>query len=253
MSLSVRQFVKHYATPQRCSAAHRHHAWLTRCAPALVQPDLVAVEPTTLSLRYVRGRHAEPADLPRLASMLGTAHAQAWARELQRAGLDRSHRSADGTVLPDYTSVRRQALERRLAEHYLPDRKALCRLLDILERTAEGPSAFYKDTNPRNVLIAASTIFTVDTDDLTLAPFGYDLAKLVHTLALSYHPLKPAAVDSAIQHYNAAAAETDGCLTVLTSSRFDEFLLLHRVLTAPYLHRDHYRRGAPQPLFRETR
>ena len=44
---------------------------------------------------------------------------------------------------------------------------------------ADGPAAFYKDANPRNFLITpAGHPVTIDFDDLTLAPFGYDLAKL---------------------------------------------------------------------------
>jgi hypothetical protein len=46
----------------------------------------------------------------------------------------------------------------------------------ILTTAVSRPVAFYKDTNPRNILItAAGQLITVD--DLTLAPFGYDLAK----------------------------------------------------------------------------
>lgn len=253
MRSSARYFVKDFADPERCSAARRHHAWLTRCAPALVQPDVVAVGPSSLSFRYVQGRHAKPADLPRLAAMLGTAHGQAWARELQHAVLHQPHQATGGELLTAYAPARGQALERRLADGYLPDRSTLLSLLDILERTAEGPTAFYKDTNPRNLLISASAVVTVDVDDLTLAPFGYDLAKLVHTLALSNHPLPPTAVQAAIRQYNTAAAETDERLATLTPTRFNDFLLLHRALTAPYRDRDHYRHGIPQPLLREAR
>ncbi|WP_158702013.1 phosphotransferase [Kitasatospora sp. MMS16-BH015] len=184
--------------------------------------------------------------------MLGDAHGTAWTYDLRGARLDRPRALADGAGLPDYVSPRRRALERRLLQGFISDREALDLLLGVLGRTADGPAAFYKDANPRNVLITASTVYTVDVDDLTLAPFGYDLAKLIHTLALSHGPLPPQAVRDAVQHYNTAAGRHHRQLGYLTTTQLDDFLLLHRALTAPYTDRDHYRNGRPQPLTQEA-
>jgi Ser/Thr protein kinase RdoA (MazF antagonist) len=77
---------------------------------------------------------------------------------------------------------------------------------------ADGPAAFYKDANPRNFLITpAGATMMVDFDELTLAPFGYDLAKLVVTLAMSYGALTVGQISTALSTYNAAVGRPD-CL-----------------------------------------
>ncbi len=70
-------------------------------------------------------------------------------------------------------------------------RSASARHSALLHGACGGPAAFYKDANPRNFLITPAGPVTVDFDDLTLAPFGYDLAKLVVTLAMTYGALDP--------------------------------------------------------------
>jgi len=47
---------------------------------------------------------------------------------------------------------------------------------------------------------------TIDFDDLTLAPFGYDLAKLVVTLAMTYGELPGEQIAAALFAYNTDAA-----------------------------------------------
>ncbi|MEV0934305.1 phosphotransferase [Streptomyces phaeochromogenes] len=239
-------FTKQYKTSDQVSAAVRHHWWITEHARPLRLPVLGVIGPTSLTYRWVEGCPARPEDLPRLAVLLGNAHGSAWAGDLQAADLATPHRFQDGTVFADYLGPRKAALQLRLEQGYLPNRVALHAMLALLEKTAEGPSAFYKDSNPRNFLITdAGDVFTVDTDDLTLAPMAYDLAKLIATLLLTYGPLPDQAIDAALAAYNEAAAHYDTRLGATERDRLDDFLALHAVLTAPYVGRHGYSYGWP--------
>ncbi|MBM7166957.1 phosphotransferase [Streptomyces sp. G44] len=247
--MSVRQFTKHYETPRQVAAAARHHAWLAEHARALRLPALTVVGPTSLTYEWIDGRPARTEDLLTLAGLLGDAHGTAWTTDLRPASLNTPHHFRDGVAFGDYIGPRQTALRRRLEQGYLPDRVALHAMLRLLEKTAEGPTAFYKDSNPRNFIITeAGDIYTVDTDDLTLAPMGYDLAKLIATLVLTYGPLPAPVVDSALRAYNEAVERHDPRLGTTDRERLDDFLALHAVLTAPYAGRNGYRHSwAPQP------
>lgn len=239
-------FTKQYETPQQAARAARHYSWLALHAHPLRQPLLTAVGPTSLTYERIDGRAAEPQDLPRLAALLGDAHGAAWAGDLRTASLDVPHRFQDGTEFGDYLAPRRTALHRRRDQGYLPDDQALHTMLDVLEKTAGGPTAFYKDSNPRNFVIThEGTIYTVDVDDLTLAPRGYDLAKLMVALTFTHGPLPPLAVEEALDTYNQAAERHDPHLADTDRSRLDDFARLHAVLTAPYIWRNGYRHGQP--------
>ncbi|MGW4171843.1 phosphotransferase [Streptomyces chartreusis] len=239
-------FTKHYTDSAQVAAAVRHHWWLTEHARPLRLPTLGVIGPTSLSYQWIDGRAARPEDLPRLARLLGDAHGTAWASDLHAAELHVPHRFDDGTEFADYLRPRTAALQKRLEQGYLPNKAALHAMLTLLEKTAEGPAVFYKDSNPRNVLITdTGALFTVDTDDLTLAPAAYDLAKLVATLLLTYGPLPPRAIDAALAIYNEAAWRHDSRLGATDRDRLDDFLALHAVLTAPYRGRNGYLYGWP--------
>ncbi|MGW0332230.1 phosphotransferase [Streptomyces sp. NPDC003011] len=247
--MSVRQFTKHYETSRHVASAARHHAWLAEHARALRLPALTAVGPTSLTYEWIDGRPAGTEDLLTLAGLLGDAHGAAWATDLRPASLNTAHHFRDGIAFGDYVGPRQTALRRRLEQGYLPGRVALHAMLTLLEKTAVGPTAFYKDSNPRNFIITeAGDIHTVDTDDLTLAPMAYDLAKLIATLCLTYGPLPTPAVDSALRAYNEAVERHDPWLGTTDRERLDDFLALHAVLTAPYAGRNGYRCSwAPRP------
>ena len=239
--MTPRLFTKHYRTPQQCAAAARHHAWLSVHARPLRQPDLHEAAPRHLVFQHVEGRHAEPGDLPRLAALLGDAHGAAWTSKLHRARFNQPLRLPDGGCLHDYVASRTFALQRRWEQGHLANYRAMREMSALLRRSANGPVAFYKDSNPRNFLITVTgDVYTVDVDDLTLAPFGYDLAKLIHTLTLAHGPLAPDRVREALGRYNHAASRHHVILGSTHSRRLADFLELHRVLTAPYEERPHY-------------
>ncbi|MEU7033675.1 phosphotransferase [Streptomyces sp. NPDC046237] len=247
--MTIRRFTKRYETPGKVASAARHHAWLAEHARPLRLPVLTVIGPTSLTYEWIDGRPAQPEDLLTLAGLLGDAHGAAWTSDLRPAALNTPHRFQDATVFGDYIGPRQAALRRRLQQGYLPDRVALHAMLTLLEKTAEGPTAFYKDSNPRNFIITeAGDIYTVDTDDLTLAPMGYDLAKLIATLILTYGPLPTDSVDASLHAYNEAAARHDTRLGATDRERLDDSLALHAVLTAPYAGRNGYRHsGASRP------
>ncbi|MEU3747238.1 MULTISPECIES: phosphotransferase [Streptomyces] len=237
-------FIKHYETPARVTAAVRHHAWIAEHASPLRQPAVTAVGSTSVTFERVEGRPARPEDLPLLAELLGDAHGAAWTSDLRSAPLTAPHHFQDGTTLDGYLGPRQAALQRRLEQGYLPDEFALHGMLTLLEKTAEGPTSFYKDSNPRNFLITETgAVYTVDTDDLTLAPLAYDLAKLIVTLIATYGPLSEGAVDEALATYNRAAACHDVRLGATGRERLDDFVALHAVLTAPYAGLNGYQHG----------
>ncbi|SNX88519.1 phosphotransferase family enzyme [Streptomyces sp. TLI_55] len=241
-----RYFTKHYTDSTRVSAAVRHHWWLVEHALPLRLPTLGVTGPYSVSYQWIEGRPARPKDLPRLAQLLGNAHGAAWTRDLHAADLCEPHRFEDGTAFADYVTPRRAALQRRLEQGHLPGKAALHAMWSLLDKTAEGPAVFYKDSNPRNFLITETgTVFTIDTDDLTLAPPAYDLAKLVTTLVMTYGPLRPTAIDAALVLYNEAAARHNVRLGGTDRDRLDDFLALHAVLTAPYLGRHGYLHSWP--------
>lgn len=234
-------YTKQYRSAERCQAAVRNYSWLTQHAAPMRLPALRTIGLTTLVFEYVDGRHARPADLARVATHLGDVHGAAWVDDLHRARLDTAHVPGHGLELADYPSSRRRALAARHAAGFLPTAGDLDAALALLARTTSGPAAFYKDTNPRNLLITADEILTIDLDDLSLAPFGYDLAKLITTLMMTYGPLPVSTVHAALDCYNRAAARHHASLGHTTMKGLTSFMRLHAILTAPYVGRGGYR------------
>jgi Phosphotransferase enzyme family len=233
------EFVKRYDSADRVAQAVRHHHWLAVHAPPMRQPRICAAGPASITFECVAGRHACPGDLPALGRLLGDAHGAAWYARLRNADLSASC-SPSGAGIGDYLTCRRAALRRRLELGFLGGSAELRAALALLEETASGPAAFYKDSNPRNFLITPpGEIYVIDADDLTLAPFGYDLAKLIVTLQMTHGHLGPADVATALAAYNRAAASHGDGLAV-SRSRLDAFNALHQIFNAPYAGRHGY-------------
>ncbi|MEQ4305540.1 phosphotransferase [Plantactinospora sp. B6F1] len=231
-------FLKRYDDPQRCSAAAAHYAWLTSLESGVRLPHLVARTSRHLAFERLPGRTPEVPDLPRAASALGRLHDAAYRRELHSARLDQPHTTSTGQVLPDFTRPRREALH-RAARVTGVDLAALGAVLDRPGR----PAAFYKDPNVRNYLAEGESVAVVDFDDLTLAPFGYDLAGLLVTASMTYGRLRQQIIRNCVDAYRAAIAPN---LCDLDELR--QYAELHHLLALRYLGTNGYRH--PWPIVR---
>jgi Phosphotransferase enzyme family len=244
-----KRFTKRYETAQACAAARFHHCWLSTYARPLHLPRLLFVGLRHMEMEHVNGRHAAPADLEALAGHLGDAHGAAWVAALHDARLDAPQGDERFGVIADFLSPRLAAVDHAKHLRNTPRADGTARIIGLLHDHAAGPVAFYKDTNPRNILITPTgRPVTVDVDDLTLAPFGYDLAKLVVALAMTHGPLQVDALERALGAYNASAARHAPELGWTTLAHLLDFAEIHHVLTAPYLGRGGYR--YPWPVVR---
>jgi hypothetical protein len=239
------RFAKAYPTATARAAAEHHYRWLTTHARPLRLPALLTGGDTSLEFACIQGRYATPRDLVRIATHLGDAHGAAWTSTLHTARMDRLHPIGHDCTISDFISPRVAALRRRHQAGHLPAHD-FNTMQDILTAAVSEPVSFYKDTNPRNILItAAGQHFTIDFDDLTLAPFGYDLAKLIVTLAMTHGQLSDQLIESALDAYNTTAARHETDLGNVDLQRLSHYATLHHILTAQYLGRGGYRHPWP--------
>lgn len=231
-----RPFVKHYASSSARQAAEANYRWLAGLETRLRLPELTAASGPVLCFERIEGRCARPEDLVMLAAHLGDVHGSAHAAELHQARLNQPYRAVRGHMLPSFPHRRADAVARELRAGNVPGNELMSvargqRLL----AGADGPAAFYKDANPRNFLITPDGLpVTIDFDDLTLAPFGYDLAKLVVTLAMTYGALPGEQIAAALCAYNTAAARPCAALPGVTWAELMNWAEIHRILTSRY-------------------
>lgn len=229
-------FTKRYTDPDRRAAARAHHAWLTVLNTDLRLPRILRADQHSLVFEFLPGRTGLPGDLPQLAAALGRLDAAAHRRYLHAAILREPHHPPGGPRIPDFPTPRRAALARAAVDAGIPA-PSIARILD---RLADLPAALYKDANPRNFLLTPEGVAVVDFDDLTLAPFGYDLAKLVVTMSMTYGRLDPRMLLNAVDAYNAEIAPLH-----VDSGTFMVCTELHHLLTCRYLGRHGYRHPWP--------
>ncbi|MGN9918422.1 phosphotransferase [Micromonospora palomenae] len=240
-------FVKRYDDPERCAAAAAHHAWLAGLGSGVRLPALVARGPRHLVFERLSGRAPEVEDLTRAAAALGQLHAAAHRDELRTARLDQPHITSTGLLIPDFASPRQAALHHAAAAAGIHGS-----VIDaVLDRAGEAVT-FYKDPNVRNYLANGNEVAVVDFDDLTLAPFGYDLAGLLVTASMTYGRLGDQSIARCLRAYRVAVAPQICSLADL--KRYAE---LHHLLTLRYLGRNGYRhlwptvRPWPDPFLAE--
>ena len=219
-------FTKRYQDPHRAAAATAHRDWLTRLDCDVRVPVLRSAEPHQLVFEHLGHQQPGPGDLDVLAQALGRMHAAAYTGQLHAAELDEPFPAPHGLVICDFVTPRRDALDRMPVP------------------VAALPAAFYKDANIRNFLLTDEGVAIVDFDDLTLAPFGYDLAKLVVSTAMTHGRLDPHEVKQALQTYNAHTARLD-VDTACSLEQLRVYAECHHQLTARYLHRNGYRHTWP--------
>jgi hypothetical protein len=220
-------FVKHYADPARGVAAHAHLTWLAQLDSGIRLPHLHPSTASHLVLERLTGRPVTSADLPPLAATLGRLHGAAHQRELHTACLDEDFVTATGLTIKNFRH-RREDL-----------------LTDADPPLTTQPAAFYKDSNLRNAIITTDGPALVDFDDLTLAPFGYDLAKLVVSTAMTHGTLPTNSVPDALSAYNAAVRDAGGPVGICMVPQLAAYAEMHDRLTAAYLGRNGYRHPWP--------
>ncbi|HZN73774.1 MAG TPA: phosphotransferase [Micromonosporaceae bacterium] len=220
-------YIKHYADPARAIAAGAHLSWLRQLCSGVRLPHLHRGTAPHLVLEHLDGRLVQPADLEHVAAVLGRLHGTAHARELHAAHLDRDYTSSTGLTLRRFPTGR---------EHVLTD--ADTGLTDL-------PAALYKDCNLRNVVITADGPALVDFDDLTLAPFGYDLAKLVVSTAMTHGRLPDDQIGAALHAYNVAVDSTGAGAAECTWRQLAQYSEIHHRLTARYVGRNGYQHPWP--------
>lgn len=227
-------YVKRYASAAATKRAAANYTWLTRLQGPAHLPELRAAGEQALWFEHVEGRHALPADLAMLAAHLGDVHGSVHQAEFRTAELRKPYHAAGGQVLPSFPASRLAAVERQLSAGNAPGATLTARQAQHLINRADGPAAFYKDANPRNFLIAPDgTPVTIDFDYLTLAPFGYDLAKLIVTTAMTHGPLPASDIAQALDAYNKAVRQRAATVPV-TWDELMNWAEIHHILTARY-------------------
>lgn len=236
------KFTKHYPNTDACRAALANYRWLTELRTPLRSPRLLGTGPRHLEFEFVTGRPAHPADVASLARHLGDVHGCAFVTTLHNARLDEPLATANGHHIPDFLTHRVQALRRRLERRMVPEPTFdPDQAVALLYHTSRGPAAIYKDSNPRNFLLTAVGTVTVDFDDVSLAPFGYDLAKLIVTVAMTHGTLSRDAAQRALSAYNAAARHHCPALCPIGMTELRDWAEIHHVLTSGYLGKHGYR------------
>lgn len=233
--------VKLYSDRTAKLRAEGNYLWLARLGSPLKLPTLLSSGERYLSFEHVTGRHARPADLVMLASNLGAVHASASSLELHDATLIRPWLTTAGHWIPDFQDRRLAAVARELgSKRVRSPALGLSDVTQLFRSASEAPAAFYKDANPRNFLITAAGPVTIDFDDLSLAPFGYDLAKLVVTLSMTYGALEPDHIAKAVTAYNIAVSQLPG-VEMLTWAKLLDWAEVHHILTCRFIGSSGYR------------
>ena len=232
---------KHYPDAASRRRAEGNYRWLASLGSPLRLPRLLTTAGKELGFEPVTGRHALPADLPALAAHLGQVHAAAHRAGLHRARLDEPFITPSGHLISGFLTRRLAAVTRALGSGAVPGAAfSTTQAQRLLHCSCTGPAAFYKDANPRNFLLTTSGPVTVDFDDLSLAPFGYDLAKLTVTLAMTYGPLPAWQITAALDAYNAATAANCPQAPPVTWEQLMAWTEIHHILTSRYKGRSGY-------------
>jgi Ser/Thr protein kinase RdoA (MazF antagonist) len=211
-------WTKHYRSAARAQLAVANYRWLD--SRGLSVPALSTARDNNVTWERIDGRHpGSSEDILHVAATLG-----AWHRRLADVDL------RDSAALPEFMPSRALAIRRSAAPGAALSAADVPRLRAAATRCS--PS-IYKDLNVRNVLLDGDRVMHVDFDDLTLAPAGYDLAKLVVTYAMS-HGVRPSAEQALAAYNKAAGAE------LCAATEFVLWMELHHIMTSRYLTDGHY-------------
>lgn len=232
-------WAKSYRTTEALRRCVANHDVLTRMGapvPAIAEID---VDAGRVRFERIDGTHpGSDRELHLASRALGTLH-----RRVMAVAEDEE---VDGHVasLEPFWPRRAQVLPQRIAS----TAGALLATDDLeqLRRLAAAlPVALYKDTNCRNVLIGRDdAVWLVDFDDLTLAPLGYDLAKLIVSVAMT-QARRPDLDGLTASYLEALRAPLDlSCFTALVLA----WCAMHDALTARYIGCNGYRARWPDVM-----
>ncbi|MGW3774434.1 phosphotransferase [Actinomadura verrucosospora] len=242
------QWTKFFPDHQACRTAWMNHRWLAKHVHALDAPLLVPairrVDDRRLTFEHVTGRHARPEDAVAIAGLMGWLHRALHDDTLHDARLDTPFQASRELTIPDFVTPRRSLVRQRVDSGQVraPAMTAE-QLVHVIEEARNAPAAIYNDANPRNFLLDGHRVFAVDHDCLTLAPFGYDLAKLITSLVMTNGPLPSALIAEALAAYNRALPGLPHHIPEVRWSDLMAWAEVHHVLTSPYLGRHGYRYG----------
>ncbi|MFD0683731.1 phosphotransferase [Actinomadura fibrosa] len=239
-------WTKTYTDLQTRRTAAANHQWLTQQMRALSTPMQLArlqqTNPRELTFDYVFGHHARPRDLVMIAGTMGHFHQAVHRTALHQARLDRPFRADPDLSIPDFIAARRDRIRAHLKNSRVPAPALTAdQAVQAIEAAADAPASIYADANLRNLLVDGSRVTMVDYDCLTLAPFGYDLAKLIVSLAMTHGPLRPVTIGDALTAYNHALTAAPHPLPVVPWRELMQWTEIHHILTSPYLGRHCYR------------
>jgi hypothetical protein len=103
------------------------------------------------------------------------------------------------------------------------------------------PNALYKDSNVRNFIVQGRRILVIDFDDLTLAPTGYDLAKLIVSHSLTTGESVERFALSLLRRYEAGYRRTCGVSSACSADALQLWIDVNEALTKKYIGRNGYR------------
>ncbi len=228
-----RTFRKTFSEATRARAAVEHHRWLAGLSTGVDLPAVVQNFGTVVEFEFVTGTTATPRDAAVVAGAIGRVHRAAWRAGLRQADVNQPFPLPSGHTIAGFAPPRRPRLRAAVDSARGP------LSVDLIDRwlDADLPAALYKDANPRNVLISPTRgPVMVDFDTLTLAPVGYDLAKFIVTLAMTFGELPSDLVLHSLETYRTALG-IDAAACPL--AHIQVWAELHHLLTAPWIGR-HY-------------
>jgi non-canonical purine NTP pyrophosphatase (RdgB/HAM1 family) len=247
MTLLDEPWTKTYPDKAARHTAHANHQWLSEqvaaAGNAFEMPRIQAAGPCHITFDYVLGRHARLPDLGNLAAKLGHLHRVAHENSLHAARLDVPFDSGQ-LVLPGFVGPRHDRIRTLLSSGRVPGAAMdATQALALLDACDEMPATFYKDANLRNILVTGRRATLVDFDCLTLAPFGYDLAKLIISLAMTYGRIAPSVIADALASYNHAITGPSRDLPPVTWRQLMDWAEINHILTSRYIGENGYRHG----------
>jgi Phosphotransferase enzyme family len=231
-------WTKTYPTAQAAAEAVTHYEWI-RDVGQLPLPNLLRRDDRKLIFTRVHGRHVTPSDLPNVARVLARFHTAAH-QHLGGIRAGEIHHARNGVTIEAFSHHREQRLLDLLTGPAPPDTWLTPSQVEAwMGHAARLPATVYKDANVRNFLLTGAHTVAVDFDTLTLAPPGYDAAKLIVSAAMTYGPLSPAFIDEVRASYNMVLHAAH--LPICTSEEFTAWTEINHVLTSRFQGLNGYR------------